>query len=81
MPQDSKRKRQLRRLKRDRTNALKLFDFMHNERNMYRAILEEAQKRYTDKIVEESKKNEAEASKTAAVPAPVEVVPENGGQF
>lgn len=56
MPRDSRRVRQLRRLKRDRTNALKMFDFILQERDMYRAVVQEAQKRYTDKIIEESKK-------------------------
>lgn len=78
MPQDSKRQRQLRRLKRDRTNALKMLDHVLLERNAYRGILEDARKKYIDKIVEESKQNEAAhaaATEGEIVPesAPVEV--------
>ena len=73
MPRDSRRVRQLRRLKRERTNALKMLDHVLVERNTYRQILLDARKKYLDAIVAESKKNEA--AQAAAVEA--EVVPEN----
>jgi len=73
MPQDSKRKRQLRRLKRERTNALKMLDHVLVERNTYRQILMDARKKYLDQIIADSKKNEqAQAAVTEG-----EVVSEN----
>lgn len=73
MPQDSKRKRQLRRLKRERTNALKMLDHVLVERNTYRQILMDARQKYLDAIVAESKKNEE--AQAQAVEA--EVLPES----
>lgn len=56
MPRDSRRVRQLRRLKRERTSLTRMLDHVLQERNMYRGILEDARKKYTETIVEESKK-------------------------
>ena len=58
MPRDSRRVRQLRRLKRDRTNVLRMLDRVLVERNTYRQILLDAQKKYTDQIIADSKTNE-----------------------
>ena len=60
MPRDSRRVRQLRRLKRERTNALKMLDHVLVERNTYRQILLDARQKYVDAVVAESKKNEAQ---------------------
>ena len=73
MPRDSRRVRQLRRLKRERTNALKMLDHVLVERNTYRQILLDARKKYIDAIIAESQKN-AEAQATAVE---AEVVPES----
>ena len=69
MPRDSRRVRQLRRLKRERTNALKMLDHVLVERNTYRQILLDARQKYVDTLVAESKKNEAAHEG--------EIVPEN----
>lgn len=55
MPQDSKRKRQLRRLKRTRTVALKLLDFVTRERNVYRQIVLDARQQAVDEVIAKSK--------------------------
>lgn len=55
MPQDSKRKRQLRRLKRTRTVALKLLDFVTRERNVYRQIIVDARQQAVDEVLAKSK--------------------------
>lgn len=55
MPQDSKRKRQLRRLKRTRTVALKLLDFVTRERNVYRQIVVDARQQAVDEVLAKSK--------------------------
>ena len=59
MPQDSKRKRFLRRLKRDRSLAYKMVDHLFQERNAYRQIIIDARQKVIDDIIAESKKNEA----------------------
>lgn len=74
MPQDSKRKRQLRRLKRDRTVALKLLDFVTRERNVYRQIVIDARQQAVDEVIAKSK--EAVNGETIGY-----VAPENGGSF
>ena len=76
MPRDSRRVRQLRRLKRERTNALKMLDHVLVERNTYRQILLDARKKYTDQILAESKKNED--AQAQAVEG--EVAPESAAQ-
>lgn len=58
MAQASKRLRQLRRLKRDRTLALRMVDHLFQERNAYRKIVIDAQQSMIDSVVAESKKNE-----------------------
>ena len=74
MPRDSRRVRQLRRLKRDRTNVLRMLDRVLVERNTYRQILLDAQKKYTDQIIADSKTNEdaqAQAVEGKVVPESV----------
>ena len=78
MPRDSRRVRQLRRLKRDRTNVLRMLDRVLVERNTYRQILLDAQKKYTDQIIADSKTNEdAQAHAVEGNESDVNVVPES----
>lgn len=55
MARDSKRVRQLRRLKRERTNLERMLTHVLKERNAYRQILVDAKTHAVEQIVAESK--------------------------
>ena len=69
MAQASKRLRQLRRLKRDRTLALKMVDHLFQERNAYRQIIVDARQKVIDDAIAASKEQ------VAAYDAMKQVVP------
>ena len=60
MPRDSRRVRQLRRLKRERTNALRMLDHVLIERNVYRQILTDAQQKYRESLEQLTEAKEKE---------------------